>query len=158
MGTGITTTWAAHLGAVCRQAVWPAITCMNIWKSPLIREQIELRGGYYRVPELSGLGIEVDQRALKHYAVDYTWVDLPRHLYRYSRANDEVTYYPGAKQGLEQRYPAEGMPVCEAGCSWAPIADDGTKRYAQLFDAVEKEGSVRWRETRTAGRARAGGP
>ncbi|MEC9380847.1 MAG: enolase C-terminal domain-like protein, partial [Candidatus Latescibacterota bacterium] len=30
VGTGITTTWAAHLGAVHKAAKWPAITCMNI--------------------------------------------------------------------------------------------------------------------------------
>ena len=45
VGTGITTTWAAHLGAVCPQAKWPAITCMNIWKHQLLKDPIELRGG-----------------------------------------------------------------------------------------------------------------
>ena len=36
VGTGITTTWGAHLGAVCPQAKWPAITCMNIWDKNLL--------------------------------------------------------------------------------------------------------------------------
>ena len=78
VGTGITTTWAAHLGAVCPQSKWPAITCMNIWESQLLAAPIELRGGYYRVPEQPGLGIEIDQQAIEQYRVDYSWVDPPR--------------------------------------------------------------------------------
>ena len=56
-------------------ATWPAITCMNIWKHQLLTDPIQLRSGYYRVPEEPGLGIEIDQKALKKYQVDYSWVD-----------------------------------------------------------------------------------
>ena len=84
VGTGITTTWAAHLGAVCPQSKWPAITCMNIWESQLLADPIQLRGGYYRVPEQPGLGIEIDLQAIEQYRVDYSWVDPPRHVYRYA--------------------------------------------------------------------------
>ncbi|MCY3788612.1 MAG: enolase, partial [Gemmatimonadetes bacterium] len=37
VGTGITTAWAAHVGAVCPEARWPAITCMNIYQSQLLK-------------------------------------------------------------------------------------------------------------------------
>ena len=143
VGTGITTTWAAHLGAVCTQAKWPAITCMNIWQTQLIRQKIELRGGYYRVPELPGLGIEVDTRAIKKYRVDYDFVDAPRHIYRYARANGEVTYYGGSKQSLHNVYPNDAMPVCEVGSTIDPVEDDGTKRFAQLYEAVQNGNTVR---------------
>ena len=56
VGTGVTTTWAAHWGAVLAQARWPAITCMNIWEAQLIQPAIELRGGFIRVPEKPGSG------------------------------------------------------------------------------------------------------
>ncbi len=51
---------------------------MNIWESQLITEPIELRGGFYRVSEKPGIGVEVDQTAMQRYEVDYSFVDLPR--------------------------------------------------------------------------------
>ena len=57
VGTGITTTWAAHLSAVLPQAQWPAIICMNIREHQLIKPVIEVRSGFHRVPESPGLGI-----------------------------------------------------------------------------------------------------
>ena len=57
---------------------------MNIWESQLLADPIELRGGYYRVPAQPGLGIEIDQQAVEQYRVDYSWVDPPRHVYRYA--------------------------------------------------------------------------
>ena len=72
VGTGITTAWAAHLGAVLPQAKWPAITCMNIWDHALIEMPHDVRGGFYRVPEAPGLGVDVDAAALARYTVSHT--------------------------------------------------------------------------------------
>ena len=137
VGTGITTTWAAHLGAVCVQAKWPAITCMNIWESQLLADPIELRGGFYPVPEEPGLGVEIDREALEKYRVDYTFVDPPRHLYRYVRASGEVVYFGCSKQQLHRLYPEKGMPVCEAGSFLEPVEDDGSEDFARLWEAVQ---------------------
>ncbi|MFT5377535.1 MAG: hypothetical protein ACI906_004375 [Candidatus Latescibacterota bacterium] len=143
VGTGITTTWAAHLGAVCPQAKWPAITCMNIWKNQPIKEPIELRGGYYRVPERPGLGLEVDETLIKKHQVDYTWVDPPRHVYRYARASGEVTYYGDSKQALHNTYPRDAMPICEAGSECVPVEDDDSRAFAAIFDAVQGGSTLR---------------
>ena len=143
VGTGITTTWAAHLGAVSSQAKWPAITCMNIWRSQLLKEDIELRGGFYRVPEKPGLGLEIDHKAIKKYQVDYSWVDTPRHVYRYARANGEVTYFGSSKQELHNTYPGAAMPVCEAGSTLDPVKDDGSKVFKELHAAVQNGHTVR---------------
>jgi L-alanine-DL-glutamate epimerase-like enolase superfamily enzyme len=91
VGTGITTAWAAHLGAVLPQAKWPAITCMNIWQSQLVTKNHEIRGGFYPVSDKAGLGITLDRSAIKRHKVNYDWVDPPRHLYEYSRKSGEVT-------------------------------------------------------------------
>lgn len=143
VGTGITTSWAAHLGAVLIQAKWPAITCMNIWESQLLAEPIELRGGFYRTPEKPGLGIEVDRNAIARYRVEYTWVDPPRHVYRYARANGEVTYYGCSKQDLHRVYPDQGQPVCESGAACVPVEDDGSQEFQTLWEAVQNGGTVR---------------
>jgi len=37
VGNGLTTTWAAHLGAVLTHATWPAITCINLYSHHLLR-------------------------------------------------------------------------------------------------------------------------
>ena len=144
VGTGLTTTWAAHVGAVCAQARWPAITCMNIYKSPLIKEKIELRGGLYRVPEKPGLGVEVDQKALKKYAVDYSDVSLPRHLYRYTRASGETVYYGCvSKSEMHGVYRQDAMPVCEAGARLEPIPDDGSEEFEVLYRATRHGRTLR---------------
>jgi galactonate dehydratase len=143
VGTGITTTWAAHLGAVCPQAKWPAITCMNIWKTQLLAEPIKLRGGYYRVPETPGLGLEIEPKAIEKYQVDYSWVDPPRHVYRYARASGEVTYYGSSKQSLHNDYPRDAMPVCEPGSECVPVEDDGSRAFAQIWDAVQDGHTLR---------------
>ena len=143
VGTGITTTWAAHLGAVCTQAKWPAITCMNIWKSQLITEPIELRGGFYRVPETPGIGVDVDQAAMEKYRVDYAFVDPPRHVYRYSRANGEITYYGCGKQELHSVYPEDAMPTCEAGSTLDVVSDDGSEAFRKLYNAVQDGSTMR---------------
>lgn len=137
VGTGITTTWTAHCGATYVQAKWPAITCMNIYESQLITEPIQIRGGFMRVPEGPGLGIEIDPAAIERYRVDYDFIPLPRHVYRYVRPNGEVTYYLGDKQKLHRTFPDDAQPICEPGARLEVYADDGSADFAETFDAVQ---------------------
>lgn len=141
VGTGITTTWAAHLGAVHKAAKWPAITCMNVWREQLIKEKIALRGGYHQVPGKPGLGVELDEKTIAKFTVDYHWVDKPRHVYRYSRANGEAVYFGCGKEDITWVYPAHAMPVCEAGSALLPYEDDGSREFKQIWEAV-KDGST----------------
>ncbi|MDP6019568.1 MAG: enolase C-terminal domain-like protein, partial [Candidatus Latescibacteria bacterium] len=50
VGTGLTTTFSLHLGAVLAQARWPAIPCINIYSNTLI-ENFAVEGGHARVPQ-----------------------------------------------------------------------------------------------------------
>lgn len=143
VGTGVTTTWTAHWGAVLEQAKWPAITCMNIWSSQLLVEPIQVRSGFMAVPEKPGLGIEIDPVAIEQYRVDYTWVNPPRHVYRYVRANGAVTYYGCSKQDLHYVYPRDAQPICEPGSSLDVVADDGSTDFAQLHAAVQQGAVLR---------------
>ena len=116
---------------------------MNIWESQLITEPIELRGGFYRVSEKPGMGVEVDQAAMQRYEVDYSFVDLPRHVYRYARASGETTYYGFNKQELHAVYPNDAMPACEAGSTLEAVPDDGSDAFKELHDAVQGGRTVR---------------
>lgn len=136
VGTGVTTAWAAHLGAVLPQAKWPAITCMNIWRHQLIKPGHQVRGGFYRVPENPGLGVEIDQAALKRYTVTYTTVDTPRHLYRHVRASGETTYYACSKQDLHHVYPSDAQPISEKGSYLEVVPDDGSKAFKDRYQAA----------------------
>ena len=138
VGTGITTAWAAHLGAVLPQAKWPAITCMNIWDHALIEMPHDVRGGFYRVPEAPGLGVDVDAAALARYTVSHDWVDPPRHLYRYARANGEITYYACNRQDLHRIYVEDAQPISEPGSILEIVADDGSEAFDRRYEAASR--------------------
>jgi L-alanine-DL-glutamate epimerase-like enolase superfamily enzyme len=146
VGTGLTTAWAAHFGAVLSGATWPAVTDMHIWESQLLTHNIEVRGGFYRVPEQPGLGVEVDEAAIERYRVEYSFLTPPRHVYRYARANGEVTYYGCGKQELHHVYPNNAQPIAETGSSLDVIPDDGSTEFAELYNAVHGEHVVRRNE------------
>jgi len=69
IGTGITTAYAVHIGAVLTHAQLPAITGHELWEHDLLQERITVVDGTIRVPEAPGLGIEVDESALEYYRV-----------------------------------------------------------------------------------------
>ena len=142
VGTGITTTWAAHVGSVCKEARWPAITCMNIWESQLLERPIEVHAGYYRVPDGPGLGIEIDEKALRKYAVNYSHVDTVRHIYRYTRAGGESVFIIGNRSTFHGRYTQTGLPICEKGSSIEVIPDDGSRKFEAFYKKLERKGII----------------
>ncbi|MEM7131324.1 MAG: mandelate racemase/muconate lactonizing enzyme family protein [Chloroflexota bacterium] len=147
VGTGITTSWAAHWGAVLKLAKWPAITCMNIYESQLLTTPIEIRGGFMHVPETPGLGIEINQMLIDQYRVDYDWLDTPRHVYCYARANGEETYYGCSKQDLHHIFPNDAQPICEKGSTCDPVADDGSRDFDELYQSTQNGRVVRRRRS-----------
>lgn len=70
VGTGITTAYCVHLGAVLSQAELPAITCHELWESDLLENRLEVIDGTINVPDSPGLGISVDEDALAAYRVE----------------------------------------------------------------------------------------
>ena len=80
---------------------------------------------------------------IEKYRVDYTFVNPPKHVYRYVRANGEVTYYGCGKQELHHVYPADAQPICEAGSTLDPVEDDHSAEFAKLYEAVQNGSTVR---------------
>ena len=70
VGTGITTAYCVHLGAVLSQAELPAITCHELWESDLLETRLEVVDGMINVPDSPGLGVSVDEDALVAYRVE----------------------------------------------------------------------------------------
>ena len=44
VGNGLTTRWAAHLGAVLSHATWPTISCINLYSEHLLKTPVEVIG------------------------------------------------------------------------------------------------------------------
>jgi len=80
VGTGLTAAYAVQIGAVMSHAKMPAVTCHELWEHDLLKERIEVVDGFIRVPEGPGLGVEVDEEAIRHYQVDPD-TPTPRDLY-----------------------------------------------------------------------------
>lgn len=71
IGTGLTTAWSAHLGAVLSHATWPTITCVNLFTTTLLTAETNIcvADGYQAVPNSPGLGVEVDEAAVRNLSV-----------------------------------------------------------------------------------------
>ena len=69
VGTGLTTIFSVHQGAVLSRARWPAIPCINIYSHPLVKD-LRIEGGHIEVPQEPGLGIELDLDAVEKFRVD----------------------------------------------------------------------------------------
>src|SRR6185437_6662534 len=98
VGTGITTAFAMHQGAVCSHAQWPAVTCLNMYRHQLLKEPLTVQGGYVRVPEGPGLGVEVDEAALTSLATPTSKRSPAAGVYALRRSSGEVVYYAGERR------------------------------------------------------------
>jgi len=136
VGTGITTTWANHLGAVLTHAKWPAITCLNTYSEPLVVEPIRVSDGHVAVGDAPGLGIELDRDAVARLRVDAPdirpsprWVQTIRfgdgtraHFRNY---DDYVPYFRERK-----------LPIGHRDVRLDVWFDDGSSEFAALFRRV----------------------
>ena len=39
--------------------------------------------------------------------------------------------------------PRDAMPVCESGSECLPVADDGSREFAEIYEAVQDGGTLR---------------
>lgn len=108
VGTGITTSYAMHFGAVLSQAQLPAITCHELWEHDLLSKRLEVVESHIRVPEAPGLGVEIDEKALKRYRVEKE-TPTPQNLYRQKRRLCRV-HWPNL-EGREQQVDFTGEDV-----------------------------------------------
>lgn len=74
--TGIGTAASLHLAAACRTLSY-ASDCRThlVFQHTLLRDDIEIRDGFARVPSGAGLGVVVDEDAIARYAQD-DWTTL----------------------------------------------------------------------------------
>ena len=148
VGNGLTTTWDAHLGAVLTHAKWPAISCINLYSHHLLTEPVRVVNGHQRVPDGPGLGVEVDEEAVKRFRV-------PQEILDEHASRGELFIHPKPRLINAVVYP-DGTCIYMDGLA-APgtyvegvrteiLDDDGSKEWRELHERVQREGQVvsRW--------------
>ena len=150
VGNGLTTTWAAHLGAVLTHATWPAITCINLYSNQLLTKNIKVTDGHHTVPEEPGLGVTVDLEEIERYRVPTQKLEpflTKGNLYNHPqpRIISTIVYPDGScihmgasSQGYGFFTSGQG-PAYVEGVYLDPWHDDGTDEWNDLFERALKE-------------------
>ena len=137
VGTGLTTTMSVHLGAVLPFAQWPSVNCMNNYSDDLLINPLVIKGGYARVPEAPGLGIEIDEEALVKYRMEPPFeFPKPRLLLSVKWKGNRVVHYSSMKQCWDDCFMGN-QPAQEPGARMTYHADDGSKEWAELYARAE---------------------
>lgn len=138
VGTGITTTWMAHLAAVSPAAQWPAVTCMNMYVDPLVTRPLRVCGGYVAVPQAPGLGIEFNEAALK-YRVQTSEKPNADALYAIARDTGQKIWFHGEYKdaGYWTENWAGNLPPFEHGVTLIRRDNDGSKEWKDLAARVK---------------------
>lgn len=132
VGSGLTTVMALHLSAVLTHSQWPTITCHELYEHPLLSERLPVVGGYARVPEAPGLGVEIDEEAMQRYRVEKADHSLPRRLIKVSRTCGVNVYFANTAQKWVF-FGHTNQPVTEWGNRTELLDDDGSKTFADLY-------------------------
>lgn len=141
VGTGLTTLLSLHLGAVLPFAQWPSVNCLNNYADDLLIEPIQIVGGYARVPETPGLGIDVDEEALTQYRMQPPYeLPQPRLLLEVVWPHDRRRVYADIWQVWKDAHNGS-IPAQERGARMETHADDGSKAWAELYERA-KRGAV----------------
>jgi L-alanine-DL-glutamate epimerase-like enolase superfamily enzyme len=143
VGTGITTAFAVHLGAVCTHAQWPAVTCLNLYEHQLLASPLVVQGGYVHVPEAPGLGIEVPEDVLRQYGTDRSIRPRTRAVYVVTRPNGDRTYYASETQYWADFLGGNQIGF-EPGIRLDALLDDGGAEWKSLEAKVQR-GPIRSR-------------
>jgi len=135
VGTGLTTAFSLHLGAVLSAARWPAISCLNIYEHPLALD-LQVEGGHIAVPDRPGLGVELDRDAIEVFRVDPGYrKPVPRQIHTIAWPDGRVTHYPDGR--YRDLFLDGNLPGFLPGVSLEYRLDDQTdafdREYTELF-------------------------
>ncbi|MDP6438714.1 MAG: mandelate racemase/muconate lactonizing enzyme family protein [Candidatus Brocadiia bacterium] len=142
VGTGITTAFQLQLAAVMPTATLPGVTLSHTREDDLIVEPQEVHRGFMKVPEGSGLGVELDEEAVERYR--HTPVpEWPRHIAVLTFPGGVEHYYRNLweaehlmKLGVEEPF-VPGVRIDE----WE---DDGSDGFDGLWKRLQESDRPIW--------------
>jgi len=140
VGNGLTTTWAAHLGAVLTHATWPAITCVNLYSHHLLKQPIVVTNGTHTAPDAPGLGVEVDEEAVDKYRLpSKTLQEFQRKGELYIHPRPEIIHTVVYSDGKCLHMAGQGLGYFNEG--HGPAQAEGTRLEVRFND-----GSQEWQD------------
>ncbi len=142
VGTGITATFALHLGAVLNHAQWPSVNCHQLFTEPMIRPAMKVENGTAAVPEAPGLGVELDRDAVARYRIEPLAREpypAPNLLIAIRWDSGATSYYAHARQYWDDFLGAR-LPVFQKGVGLETIADNGSREWKELQARAAKGG------------------
>ena len=138
VGPGLTTALTLQLGAVLPGAVWPSVTCLNIYSDDLLVNPIEISAGYATVPDGPGLGVEVDEGALTSLAMQPPYfVDYPASILTVRWPGDRACHY-ATIASLWAECRAGNVPAQDRGARLEVWTDDGSSEFAALRERASR--------------------
>ncbi len=134
VGTGLTTAFSAHLGAVLSHARWPAVSCLNNYSDDLLCEPLTIRHGLVRVPDGPGLGVRIDEGAIERLRMAPPYVATPpRQLLTVRWAHGRTVHYTSMRPQCWDDHFAGNHPVQERGVTMTLHDDDGSPDWAERY-------------------------
>ena len=135
VGTGITSAFACHLGAVMPTATLPGVTASHT-REDIITAPHTMQRGFMKVPEGPGLGVELNEDAVQRYSSTPV-VEWPRFF-------SVVTLPGGVKHYYRNLQQAEGLMKQGVDESFAPgvrldeCEDDGSEEFDRLWKQLQE--------------------
>ena len=142
VGTGITTAFVCQLGSVMPTATLPAVTTSHTYEDDLILEPHSMQRGFMKIPTGPGLGVELDEDALRRYS-NTPAPDWPRHFSVVSLPGGVKHYYRESQQ-------AEKLMKLGVDESFAPGVrldereDDGSEEFDRMWRRLQKSPGTIW--------------
>ncbi len=141
VGSGITAAFSRHLGAVLEQAVWPAVNCHQLYRgNALLTKPIRVKDGTSAVPDAPGLGVEIDEDAIKRYRIEplEDKPPGPKRLVKVEWSGGRRIYFTHGQRCFEDGH-AGKMPFFERGVTTTVIRDDGSAEFRDLHARASKD-------------------
>jgi hypothetical protein len=115
------------------------VSCLNNYADDLLVEPPVVEGGFIRVPDGPGLGIEVDEQALERYHMDPPYEHpQPRLLLSVVWEGGRVMHYANMRSQCWADFLAGNQPVQERGVTMEVHPDDGSPGWAELYARVQE--------------------
>jgi len=135
VGSGLTAVWSFHFAAVSSHARWPAVCCHNLYEHALLKEPLQVAGGYAAIPTEPGLGIEIDWDVVERCRIEridkpYPHPDL---LIRVSWPSGAEEFYAHGLQYWEDFHNGR-RPIFAPGVDMQVIPDDGSEEWQKQYE------------------------
>lgn len=140
VGTGITSTFAIHLGAVLSHARWPSVNCHQLYTHHMVKPAIAVSNGLAPVPEAPGLGVELDEEAVEKFRLPEMPAKpypAPGLLLAIRWPSGATSYYTHTQQYWDD-FSAGRLPIFPSGVYLENVANDGSAEWKDLQERATK--------------------